>query len=152
MSPSHRRRRPSYVIDTSTLCRGIRAFFNPAKRRPAPEDNPAAALLEAWQKDDPPGFEWVYSEEILDEYKDVLNRLNLEDLYIGQVIGTIRRRGTSVSPEAGPLVSPDPADDKFYAAALAAGGAAIVTSNPSHFPQAENVRVLSPEEAVAGLV
>jgi len=53
-------------------------------------------------------------------------------------------------PASLPDVSPDPADNMFYAAAEAAG-AEIVTSNPKHFPQTSSVQVLSPETALAQL-
>lgn len=133
------------------MCRGIRAFFSEDKGRPVGEAAPAAALFGAWQDRDVPRFDWVYSEDILTEYKEVLNELNLRDLYIGQLISVIRKKGHLVTPASTPNVSPDPADNVFYAAAEAAGGAAIVTSNPGHFPQTDTVRVLSPEAAVAEL-
>ena len=151
MSPSRRRKHRKYVIDTSTLCRGVRAFFRRDKRPPTAAASAAVALFVAWQERDSPAFDWVYSEDILAEYKDVLNELRLRDLYIGHLIAAIRQKGTLVTPTSLPNVSPDPADNIFYAAAEAASGAEIVTSNPKHFPRTDTVRVLSPEEAVAQL-
>jgi predicted nucleic acid-binding protein len=133
------------------LCRGIRAFFSVDRARPVGEAGAAAALFEAWQDKEVPAFDWVYFEDILTEYKAVLNELKLRDLYIGQLISAIRKKGQLVTPAATPNVSPDPADNPFYAAAEAAGGAAIVTSNPRHFPETETARVLSPEAAIAEL-
>lgn len=151
LSRSRRRRRPKYVIDTSTLCRGIRTFFSRDRGGPAPETNPAAALFVAWQENDSPAFDWIYSEDILAEYKEVLNEMELRDLYIGQLIGAIRRKGIRVTPASLPNVSPDPADDMFYGAAETASDVDIVTTNPKHFPQTDKVRVISPEEALARL-
>jgi predicted nucleic acid-binding protein len=148
--PSRRRKRPRYVVDTSTLCRGIRAFFSRDKQAPASEISAPTALFIAWQRD-LPAFDWVYSEDILDEYKNVLNELRLRDLYIGQLIAAIRKAGTLVTPMSFPDVSPDPADNIFYAAAEAANGAQIVTNNLKHFPQTDTVQVLSPEQALAQL-
>jgi predicted nucleic acid-binding protein len=133
------------------LCRGIRAFFSGNRARPVGEAGAAAALFEAWQDQDVPAFDWVYSEDILTEYKEVLNELKLRDLSIGQLISVIRKKGHLVTPASTPSVSPHPADNVFYAAAEAAGGAVIVTSNPRHFPQTDTVRVLSPQAAVAEL-
>jgi predicted nucleic acid-binding protein len=138
------------VIDTSTLCRGIRAFLSRKRGPSVSEGGAAAALFRAWQPPDGPAFDWIYSEDILAEYKEVLNELKLRDLYIGHLIAAIRKNGRLVIPASVPAVSPDPADNIFYAAAEAAG-AEIVTSNLKHFPQTSSVRVLSPEAALAQL-
>ncbi len=147
MSRSRRRKppRPRWVIDTSSLCRGIRAFFVYQEHLGAPDTPAAAALLEAWHQR---SFDWIYSEEILDEYKRVLNRLKLTELPIGQLIAAVRRHGVMVAPAAVESRSPDPTDDPFYAAAEA-GSADIVTSNRRHFPSTPHVRIFSPEEALA---
>lgn len=151
VSRSGRRRRPRYVIDTSTLCRGIRAFFSRDRQATTGDGNQSAALLDAWRCSEIPAFDWVYSEDILAEYKEVLNELKLRNLNIGRLIAVIRRKGIIVSPVLTRHVSPDPADNVFYAAAETGGRTQIVTSNLKHFPQTDKVQVLNPEQALAQL-
>jgi len=55
------------------------------------------------------------------------------------------------SSRYGASVSPDPGDDKFYAAALESRVTSIVTANPRHFPAHEGVLILSPDEALREL-
>ena len=150
MSRSRRRRKPSLVLDTSVLCRGIQAFFQASRQEPRALANSARELIERWLRT-PPRFDLICSEDIVEEYKAVLNELGLHDLNVGQVIGGIRRRGKLVTPAMAPRVSPDPGDDKFYAAALEGRVTAIVTANPRHFPAHEGVRILSPDEALREL-
>ncbi len=149
LSPSRRGRRPRLVIDTSTLLRGIQAFFPPRSKEPAGSDNPARLLLERWVEDRrQPAFDVIYTEDILDEYKEVLNRLKIRSVNIGTLIAAIRRGGIAVQSASIGSVSPDPDDDIFYAAAQAGQADAIVTSNPKHFPGVKGLRILSAEQAL----
>ena len=93
----------------------------------------------------------MYSEDILAEYKEVLNELKLRNLNIGRLIAVIRKKGILVSPGFTSDVSSDPADNVFYAAAETAGRTQIVTSDLKHFPQTDKVQVLNPEQALAQL-
>lgn len=150
MSPSHRSKRPAYVIDAGTLCRGILAFCR-IRAFPAGKTDPAAGLLDVWLEEDAPTFEWVYSEETLVLYEAVLRRLELSSRFIARVIGTIRQLGTRAVPPSGAGVSDGTIEEVFCAAASAVDEAAIVTSDPAGFPQTCGIRTLSPAEAVADM-
>jgi hypothetical protein len=52
--------------------------------------NPSADVLHEWAEKD--NFAWLYSENIRDEYKEVLNRPHL----IGRVVNLIRDRAEEV--------------------------------------------------------
>jgi hypothetical protein len=54
------------VVDTSVLVAGIAGFREPF----APGRNPSADVLQKWAEKDT--FIWLITEDILDEYKDVL--------------------------------------------------------------------------------
>lgn len=127
----------------------IQGFFPPRRREPEDAANASRLLLQRWaepRRGTP--FVFVYSEEILDEYKAVLNRLGILDAPVGPLIAAIRRGGVRVEPTGPEGASPDPADNIFFAAARASV-AAIVTSNRKHFPDGRGVRILSPEQAIA---
>ena len=64
-----RKRRPRGVVDTSVLVAGISGFRKPYVRG----KNSSADLLHRWtNKSD---FLWLVTEDILDEYTEVLKRL-----------------------------------------------------------------------------
>src|SRR6266498_224437 len=66
LSPRRRsRRRPRGVVDTSVLLAGVAGFRDVGR-------NASASLLKRWVSDN--SFIWLISEEILDEYKEVLAR------------------------------------------------------------------------------
>lgn len=142
---------PAYLIDTSTLCRGLRAFSPRAAARLVAHVAPASALLDAWLTDDEPVFHWLYSEDTIAEYHAVLVRLGLSTFSIDRVIGIIVQRGLGVVPPAGSVGSPDARGDIFFAAVEAAGDAALVACPPARVARSGRFRVLSPEEALAGL-
>jgi len=54
--------------------RGIQAFFPPARKEQAVSDNPSRLLLERWLDRKKRSFDLILTEDILDEYKEVLNR------------------------------------------------------------------------------
>ncbi len=95
-----------------------------------------------------PAFDFIYTEDILDEYKEVLNRVKIRSANIGPLIAAIRRGGIPAQSASIESVSPDPDDDIFYAAAQAGQADAIVTSNPRHFPGIKGLRILSPAQAL----
>src|SRR5947209_4756336 len=90
----------AYVIDTSTVCRALRAFSRRAGERLAAHVDPASALLDAWLTDDEPVFHWLYSEDTIAEYHAVLIRLGLSIFSIDRTIGIIVHRGLQVIPPA----------------------------------------------------
>lgn len=63
--------KPRVVVDTSVLVAGISGFREPFVRG----RNASADLLHQWaEKND---FVWLVTEDILDEYKEVLKRLRV---------------------------------------------------------------------------
>jgi hypothetical protein len=78
--------KPRAVIDTSVLVAGISGFREPFVLG----KNPSADVLHRWG--DWNSFVWLVTEDILDEYKEVLKRLGVRPSLIGKVINLIRER------------------------------------------------------------
>jgi putative PIN family toxin of toxin-antitoxin system len=79
----------------------------------------------------------LYTEPILAEYVDVLNRpkFGFSPLQIDRLIQDIVRSGFSVDAGIpGSITLPDESDRKFYDAAKA-GKAVLITGNSRHYPQ-----------------
>ena len=131
--------------------RGIQAFFPSARKDPGGTDNPSRLLIERWLERKKRPFDLLITEEILDEYKDVLNRLRIRAVHIGNLIASLRRGCVMVPPSYSADISPDPGDNIFFAAARAGKARAIITANPKHFPPVEGVRILTPEDAIKEL-
>lgn len=102
MSRAGRRRKRRAVVDTNVLIAGI-AGLRPEYR---PGINASADLLLKWAVSD--CFTWLYSEEILEEYKDVMRRLHVRPQSIGRVINLIREGAEKINVRRGPSASPDP--------------------------------------------
>jgi hypothetical protein len=73
--------------------------------------NPSADVLYEWAEKG--NFVWLVTEDILDEYKEVLKRLRVRSTLIGAVINFIRERAEPVNVHASFEISPDPKDDPF---------------------------------------
>lgn len=72
--------KPRVVVDTSVLVAGISGFREPFVRG----HNASADLVHRWtEKND---FVWLVTEDILDEYKEVLKRLRVRSNLIGRVV------------------------------------------------------------------
>lgn len=89
----------------------------------------------------------VYNDEILSEYKNVLNRpkFHFNAQVIDFLIGKIQALG--VKEESLVQIQeamPDPKDIVFYSVALAHGETKLVTGNIKHFPKSP--LVVSPRE------
>ncbi len=84
LPPRGRKRKPRGVVDTSVLVGGISGFRKPHVRG----RNPSADLLYRWAEKG--NFVWLVTEDILDEYKEVLKRLGVRPSLIGTVINLIR--------------------------------------------------------------
>ena len=69
MSPKQWKRPPRGVIDTSVLVAGVAGF------RQDPPRTPSAVLLRDWCESRT--FVWLVTDEILEEYLEVLTRLNV---------------------------------------------------------------------------
>ena len=104
-------------------------------------------LLQAWVEDGV--FAWLISDDILAEYKEVMQRLGVRRPLIGRIINLLREEGQVVPPAGRREVSPDPGDEPFCACAEAGRADFIVTLNPSDFPQERlRAKVISPSESL----
>ena len=133
MPPKTRKRKLRAVVDTSVLVAGISGFRTPF----LPGRNASADMLHAWAERN--YFVWLITEDILNEYKEILRRLGVRPGLIGQVINLIRERAETVRVRSSPQISPDPKDDAFCLCAESGDADFIVTLNPKDFP-AERLR------------
>ena len=95
--------------------------------------NPSADVLHRWAERN--NFVWLITEDILEEYKEVLKRLHVRPNLIGKVINLIRERAEEVKVQASAQISPDPKDDPFCLCAESGKADFVVTLNPKDFPQ-----------------
>jgi predicted nucleic acid-binding protein len=103
-------------------------------------------LLHRWAEEE--YFVWLYSEDILAEYKEVLKRLHVRSAAIGMLINFIRERGESVEIRFLEEISPDPKDDAFCICADQGTADFIFTLNPKDFPQNRlKAKVIQPDSA-----
>ncbi len=127
------------VVDTSVLVAGISGFREPF----VPGGNPSADVLRRWAERT--NFIWLITEDILDEYKEVLKRLHVRSSLIGRVVNLIRERAEEVKVRCSIEISPDPMDDPFCLCAEHGRAEFIITLNPKDFPQDRlTARVVSP--------
>ena len=117
------------VVDTSVLVAGISGFREPFVQG----RNPSADVLHRWAEKN--YFVWLVTEDILDEYKEVLKRLRVRPNLIGRVVNLIRERAEEVKVRSSIEISPDPKDDPFCACAEGGKADFIITLNQSDFPQ-----------------
>lgn len=107
--------------------------------------NPSADVLHRWAERN--NFVWLVTEDILEEYKEVLKRLRVRPNLIGKVINLIRERAEEVKMRSSIEISPDPEDDAFCFCAESGKADFVITLNPKDFPQARlKARVLLPRE------
>jgi putative PIN family toxin of toxin-antitoxin system len=133
------------VVDTSVLVAGISGFREPL----VPGRNLSADVLHRWAQKN--HFVWLITEDILDEYKEVLKRLRVRSHLIGKVINLIRERAEEVKVRSSIEISPDPKDDPFCLCAERGKADFIVTLNPADFPQdLLKARVVLPLAEVTG--
>ena len=129
MPQNVRKRKLRTVIDTSVLVAGISGFREPF----VPGRNPKADVLHEWVEQN--DFIWLVTEDILDEYKEVLKRLGVRPSLIGKVINLIRERAEVIKVRSSAEISPDPKDDAFCLCAEQGKADFIVTLNLKDFPQ-----------------
>lgn len=107
--------------------------------------NPSADVLHRWAERN--NFVWLVTEDILDEYKEVLKRLRVRPSLIGKVINLIRERAEGVKARSSAEISADPKDDAFCFCAEHGGADFLVTLNPKDFPQERlKTKVVLPAE------
>jgi predicted nucleic acid-binding protein len=93
---------------------------------------------------------WLITEDILEEYKEVLKRLRVRPNLIGKVVKLIRERAEEVEVHASGQISPDPEDDSFCLCAEKAKANFIVTLNPKDFPENRlSAKVVAPGQFLA---
>jgi predicted nucleic acid-binding protein len=121
------------------LVAGIAGFRNPF----VSSRNPSADALHRWAERN--NFDWLLTEDILEEYKEVLKRLRVRPNLIGKVINLIRERAEEVEVRSSVELSPDPKDDPFCLCAEQGKADFIVTLNPKDFLQHRlKTKVVSP--------
>ncbi len=95
--------------------------------------NLSADVLYRWAERN--NFVWLVTEDILDEYKEVLKRLRVRTNLIGRVVNLIRERAEEVTVRSSIEISPDPEDDPFCLCSEQGKADFIVTLNPKDFPE-----------------
>ncbi len=144
---ARRRRLGRVVVDTSVVIRAARAF----RQQPPEPNTPELRLVLAW-RDNPEVFTWLYSQEILTEYREILRRLKVPRNAAGRFINLLGQSGEEVIEPATGEFSPDPKDNPFYHCAIGGDGDYIITDNIRDFPPVRNrkrPRIITPADAVA---
>ena len=95
--------------------------------------NPSADVLHEWAERN--NFLWLMTEDILEEYKEILKRLHVRPYVIGKFVNLIRERAEEIKVHASPHISPDPNDDPFCFCAEQGKADFILTLNLKDFPQ-----------------
>ena len=136
-------RRPRGVVDTSVLVAGIGGF----KRGDVAPTNASGRLLRAWVERHT--FTWLVSDEIVEEYKEVLARLGVRRGLIGRILNLVNEEAEFVASSSSAGVSPDPGDEPFCSCSESGSADFIVTLNPDDFPQERlTAKVLAPGESL----
>ena len=96
-------------------------------------------------------FVWLISNEILEEYREVLARLGVRRPLIGKIVNTLRAKGEPVKLGPTRNLSPDPDDNHICDCAEYGDADFIVTLNPKDFPQATlRAKVIGPGDPLPG--
>lgn len=143
------RRLGRVVVDTSVAVRAARAF----RQQPPAPNTPELKLILAW-RDDPDVFTWLYSHEILTEYREILQRLKVPRHAAGRFINLLSEAGEEIVETVLGEFSPDPKDDPFYHCAIGGDADYIITDNVRDFPPIpgrKRPRIILPTEAVKRL-
>ncbi len=128
-------------MDTSVLIAGISGF----KETYVLGKNPSADVLHKWAQRH--SFVWLVSEDIFEEYKEVLRRVRVRSHLIGRIVNLIRERAEEIRTHRSVEISPDPKDDPFCHCAEQGRADFIVTLNPKDFPQDQlHATVVSPNQ------
>jgi uncharacterized protein len=92
----------------------------------------------------------ILSKEILAEYVTVARRKRFAKAATSlfDLIRLVSQNAIFVTPPAAPVRLPDPKDQIYLDAAIAAGADVLVTGNKKHFPDAvyQGVKIVSPRE------
>lgn len=141
MTLSHHQ--PRVVVDTSVLAAGIAGFKLPQSPMGA---NPNADLLRRWLKRDT--FLWLFCDEILEEYKFILNKKKVRSAVIGRIINLVKEIGEEVEITVRHEISPDSSDNPFCDCAMEGFAEYIVTNNAKDFPEGllQPIKIVNPSE------
>ena len=142
---SQKRRKSRGVVDTSVLVAGVAGMKDSIH-----ETNAASAtFVQRWVEERT--LVWLISDEILEEYREVLARLGVRRPLIGKIVNTLRAKGEDVKPGPTRNLSPDPDDNHICDCAEYGDADFIVTLNPKDFPQASlRAKVISPSDPLPG--
>jgi len=139
LKQSQKRRGRRVVVDTSVVISGISAFkgsFVPGKNR-------SADMLHEWAERG--SFLWLVTAEILEEYKEVMKRLNVRPTIAGRLVNLVKEEAEEVAVRETIKISPDPGDNCFCGCAEEGRADFLVTLNPRDFPQKKlSAKVVSP--------
>jgi putative PIN family toxin of toxin-antitoxin system len=144
LSPKPRKLKPRVVIDTSVLVAGISGF----RDQNLSTKSPSADIFRSWAEKQ--SFLWLITEDILNEYKEILQRLRVRPHLIGRVVNLIRERAEVLELRSAAEISTDPKDDAFCLCANEGKAEFLVTLNLKDFPQARlKATVVSPDGFLA---
>lgn len=137
------------VVDTSVVVRAAKAF----RQQPPVPNTSELKLVLAW-RDGPAVFTWLYSQPILTEYREILQRLKVPRDATGRFINLLSEAGEEIPETVQGAFSPDPKDDPFYHCALGGDADYIITDNVRDFPPIsgrKRPRIVTPQLAIARL-
>lgn len=119
----------SAVIDTNVL---VSALLSPKN------DSATVQVIEKVLKRE---ITILYSDEILNEYTDVLNRkkFNFSKDAIDYLIDAIKTFGILKNPSDAEIILPDIKDVPFYKIILEYEESYLVTGNIKHFPKSSRI-------------
>ena len=128
------------VIDTSVLVAGVSGF---RQGRKGFQNNANAELIKRWISYG--SFTWLYSADIVAEYKHILAKKGVRPNTIGKIINLLRDEGSEVLVSHSHEISPDYTDNPFCDCAIEGEADYVVTNNLRDFPQGNmNSTVISP--------
>ena len=119
----------SAVIDTNVL---VSALLSPKN------DSATVQVIEKVLKRE---ITILYSDEILNEYTDVLNRkkFNFYKATVDYLIDAIKTFGILKNPSDAEIILPDIKDVPFYKIILEDEESYLVTGNIKHFPKSSRI-------------
>ena len=119
----------SAVIDTNIL---VSALLSPKN------DSATVQVIEKVLKRE---ITILYSDEILNEYTDVLNRkkFNFSKATVDYLIDAIKTFGILKNPSDAEIILPDIKDVPFYKIILEDEESYLVTGNIKHFPKSSRI-------------
>jgi predicted nucleic acid-binding protein len=89
---SQKRRKSRRVVDTSVLVAGVAGMKTSVHESSVAN----AKFVQRWVEERT--FVWLISDEILEEYREVLARLGVRRPLIGKIVNTLRAKGERVKP------------------------------------------------------